>query len=227
MDTILLHDLNSNKYKLIISLILLLLKSATILIYYVITDKSNSINRSKMEYILIFVCSDLFVLYDIILSFRSKSKSKQSTLIVVLCIILLFSFVSKIAISLTDALMIIPTSQGSENQEIVAFYDRFGNKYSSQEQIIFYTFDNAEFCYVDCDDEFVCVKNNSMNNYLSSYSAISTYIDMDGYLVFCDEILSFDNSKGDFGFFDKTNNKYYGSARDVFWSSNGSMYFVY
>ena len=86
---------------------------------------------------------------------------------------------------------------------------------------------DAEFKYDAKKSEYVCIVNTKENKYNPRYDSLFTYIDKNGWIVFSDNILDFDKSKGDFGFYDKNTDEYYADIHAIRWNKNGTVYWDY
>lgn len=120
---------------------------------------------------------------------------------------------------------IINESIVSENLE---FYDKYGNKYASYNDVIFYTYDGCRFVI---DDKSNCMlRISSDTDYDEEYSLIISYIDCNGNLTFTTEILKVDEQKSEncelMCLYDARNN-YYAMASSVGWNSDGEMIHLY
>ena len=165
---------------------------------YLHFDKRNNIKRKTIEYLSIFIFCDLYVVIDVIKELKSKSRSTQKALIIVLTVLLIANSAAGSVNAIYNKLSDI---NSSSTETVSKYYDRKGIEYNELEDVVYYTEDGAEFKYDAKKSEYVCIVNTKENKYNPRYDSLFTYIDKNGWIVFSDNILDFDKSKGDFGFF--------------------------
>ncbi len=99
-----------------------------------------------------------------------------------------------------------------------SFYDREGNTYTSQEDVIYYDHDGVEFILHQTKaDRWHFISTDSR------YMRISerVYVDMDGYIVF-DSENQFEKTDREYVYTDPQGNEYY-LAEDIKWNHKGEM----
>lgn len=204
--------------------VFIIIKSIIILLFYLYFDKKNNVKRKSIEYIAIFFLCDFYVLFNVVKELKSKDSTSSRSLIIILTILLITNFATDSIINLynkSNDTSFLTTEIASK------YYDRKGLEYSSLEDVVYYTYDGAEF---KCDfehSEYVCIVNTPENKYDTRYDSLLTYVDKDGWIVFTKNILDFDKSKGDFGFYDEEAKEYYASINAVRWNENGTVYWDY
>lgn len=213
----------SNKSYLI-SIILTIIKSVIILLTYIYFDKKQGKKRSSIEYVAIFIFCDFYVIYNVIKKFRSKNVSALRSLIIILTILLVFNFISNSFFSFYSSFTNI---SATENKTETTYFDRYGIEYSSLEDVIYYTYDGAEFKYDSDGLKYDCIVNTPDNKYDSSYDDFFVYIDKNGWIVFTDSLLEFSNGNGDYGYYDEESKNYYGNIRAIRWNEDGTVYWDY
>ena len=218
MSDIFLGKSNLIKYAFI------LVKSVIVLLCYLYLDKKHNTKRTVAEYIGIFVFCDLYVIYDVIKKLKSKSVTSSKNLIIILTILLIFNFLSNSFISFYNRFNDVLTT-GSKTETV--YYDRYGIEYSSLEDVVYYTFDGAEFKYDPDRAKYDCIVDTPDNKYDSSYDDFFVYIDKDGWIVFTDSLLEYSDGNGDYGFYDEDSQNYYGNIRAIRWNENGTVYWDY
>lgn len=202
----------------------MLVKGVIILFTYIYFDKKQGKKRSGTEYVAIFIFCDFYVIYDVIKKLKSKSITASKSLIVILTILLIFNFISNSFISLYSSFTDISTT---DNKTEATYFDRYGIEYSSLEDVIYYTFDGAEFQYDSDGLKYDCIVNTPDNKYDSSYDDFFVYIDKDGWIVFTDSLLEYSNGNGDYGYYDEKSKNYYGNIRAVRWNEDGTVHWDY
>lgn len=220
----------------IFTIICVLIKSILICLTYYITDKKNSVNRSVSQYTLIFLFGDLYILFDAYKQLKSKEKTISKAIVVVLCVSIISTFIINSAKQFYNSYNSVFNSNVSNSEtqnddfddEIqIEYYDRYGNLYNSPEEVIYYTYDGAEFKYDIEEGYFNCIKNTN-NLYPNKCSDSTTYVDENGWIVLYDKALPYsEDGHGDFCYYDEENSKYYASVFCVEWKKSGTMYFNY
>lgn len=210
--------------EILIKMIFIFVKSIVILLLYLHFDKRNNIKRKTIEYLAIFIFCDLYVVIDVIKELKSKSHTTQKALIVVLTVLLI---ANSAAGSVNIIYNKLSDTHSSSTETVSKYYDRKGIEYNELENVVYYTEDGAEFKYDAKQFEYVCIVNTKENKYNSRYDSLFTYIDKNGWIVFSDNILDFDKSKGDFGFYDKNTDEYYADIHAIRWNKDGTVYWDY
>ncbi len=210
--------------RILLIIALIFIKSIIILLFYLYFDKKNNTKRKPVEYVEIFVFCDFYVLFKVVKELKSKDSTSSKTLIFILTILLITNFATNSIINLYNKSndTYFPAAEIETK-----YYDRKGVEYSSLEDVVYYTFDGAEFKYDSECSEYVCIVNTKENKYDSKYDSLFTYVDKNGWIVFSENILDFDKSKGDFGFYDEETQKYYANIDAIRWNENGTVYWDY
>lgn len=210
--------------EIILSIVLAFIKSIVILLLYMYFDKKCNKKRKFVEYVVIFILGDIYVLYNVIKELKSKGSTSSRIIIVILTASLITNVTSNFVVTMYNKLN-NPSYLAAETES--KYYDRKGIEYSSLEDVIYYTCDGAEFKYDFKNSEYVCIINTNENKYASKYDCLFTYVDEDGWIVFSENILDFDKSKGDYGFYDVKSGKYYANINAIRWNENGTTYWDY
>lgn len=87
-----------------------LVKSLIVLLCYIYLDKKHNAKRTALEYVVIFVFCDLYVIYDVIKNLKAKSVTTSKSLIIILTILLIFNFVSNSFMSFYSSFTDISTT---------------------------------------------------------------------------------------------------------------------
>lgn len=98
------------------------------------------------------------------------------------------------------------------------FYDREGNTYTSQENVVYYDKDGNEFLLSQTKiDRWHFISKDGKRMLIAE----RVYLDMDGYLVF-DSSDTFTQTDRKYVYTDKEGNEYF-RADEITWSKNGEM----
>lgn len=212
----------------IFKLIVIFFKSLFICLLYVIFDKKYNKQRKLLDYIFIFVFSDVYVIIDAIKSIKEKKIKFPKSLAIIMLIMYVFTLCSS-AVSLeyqnkyySDY---IDKSKIIQEQEDKIYYDKYGKSYSSLNEVIYYTQDGAEFIHDDEKEAFVLVRDEN-NKYQKYYHDFQRYIDEEGWLFLTEEMYDELDNHGGYCYYDAKLNKYYGDGKFARWDENGEIYFV-
>lgn len=126
----------------LIKMIFIFVKSIVILSLYLHFDKRNNIKRKTIEYLAIFIFCDLYVVIDVIKELKSKSRTTQKALIVVLTVLLI---ANSAAGSVNIIYNKLSDTHSSSTETVSKYYDRKGIEYTELENVVYYTEDGAEF----------------------------------------------------------------------------------
>ena len=99
------------------------------------------------------------------------------------------------------------------------FYDREGNTYTSQEDVLYYDKDGTEFILYHHikQDRWHFISKDGKNMYIAE----RVYLDMDGYLVF-DRENTFEQTDRQYVYSDSDGNEYF-RADEITWNRKGEM----
>lgn len=209
---------------MILSIVLVFIKSIIILLLYMYFDKKCNKKRKHSEYVMIFILCDIYVLYNVVKELKSKDNTSSRALIVILTALLITNFSTNFVVSMYNK---SDNASYSATETQTKYYDRKGVEYSSLEDVVYYTCDGAEFKHDFKNSEYVCIINTNENKYDSRYDSLFTYVDENGWIVFSENILDYDKSKGDYGFYDEKAQKYYANIDAIRWNKNGTIYWDY
>lgn len=107
------------------------------------------------------------------------------------------------------------------------YYDKYGNEYEHQDDIIYYTRDGCQFkLKTDSNGnaEYRQMPETLTNKYRESYEPAFVYIDSDGYIVFFENGIQLDDSRMEdiFCYVDADGN-YYAFPLEVYWNPDGTI----
>lgn len=126
--------------EVLIKIIFIFVKSIIILSLYLHFDKRNNIKRKTIEYLSIFIFCDLYVVIDVIKELKSKSRTTQKALIIVLTVLLIANSAAGSVNAIYNKLSDI---NSSSTKTVSKYYDRKGIEYNELEDVVYYTEDGC------------------------------------------------------------------------------------
>lgn len=201
-------------------LILSVLLAAALYFY----NKSRGVKEEKSVYVYTVLFGYIYIIIyfmkekrkgvDIIQAEQTKKQKRCRIISIVLLAVCIIFSVSSLGKAFNKTYRSITTYE---------CYDKYGNEYSSLDDMIYYTFDDCRFVY-DIEMYSYIQYDNSINTiYEQEYEY--GYIDKDDNIVFFEEPLNLNNQidiDEPFCFYD-SDEEYYASAKMIYWDESGKV----
>lgn len=209
--------------------------SLTLAVYYY--NKSRGVKAKAIIYPVIFVFGPVVALIYYLVTRRDGNIAsidehrirKFKITSIILAVIFAAGFITDIAVVNSGVLFNNDYLETVSRFANFSYYDRYGNEYEFQEDVVYYTEDGCKFklrTYDNGSTEFSQLSDTYSNKYKESYDPEFVYIDKNGYVVFIEKYLEMDDDRFDSGtpfYLVDDNGDYYADFCNVYWNADGEI----